>query len=55
MMPIYYESPDGVFPKNPLMEGCRGTGSVELYRRTPDGLKLIDTLTIENALCAYRN
>lgn len=54
MMPLRYESPDAIVHKNPLLGGTAGNGVVEIYRRLPGGLELIDRLTIENGFCEYQ-
>ena len=51
MMPLDYESPDASRRPATLLGSDAGMGTVEIYRRTPDGLKLIDRLSIENGLC----
>ena len=51
MMPLDYETPDGTNRPATLLGSDAGMGTVEIYRRTPDGLQLIDRLTIENGLC----
>lgn len=59
MMPLHYETPDcsgrpgGLL--GGLLGGCTGSGVVEIYRRTPEGLKLIDRLDIEKGLCEYQS
>ncbi len=54
MMAMTYELPDGTLPAFPIQAGGMGTGTLELYRRTDDNLELLDTLTIENALCEHQ-
>jgi len=54
MMPLHYESPDGTKSRVPLWTGGCGMGTIEIYRRTPGGKQLIDTLTMNNALWEYR-
>ena len=54
MMPIRYDSPDGTISKHPLKGSGLGIGTIEIYRRCFDGLKLIDTLTIDHAFCEYQ-
>ena len=53
-MPIHYESPEAIVRKKPLFASGLGYGSLELYRRTPDGPELIDKLSIENGFCEYQ-
>lgn len=45
-----YESPDGGKSALPLYAGSAGTGTVKIYRRTPDGRELIDTLSVNGGL-----
>ncbi len=54
MMPLRFESPDGVYPASPLWIGGEGTGTIRLYRRMEEGREFIDTLTAENTLCFYQ-
>lgn len=54
MLPLQYEAPDGTKSKETLYCGSNGIGTIELYRRTPDGPQLLDTLIIEDALCEYQ-
>lgn len=54
MMNMNYENPDGRRSKLPLWIGSAGVGTIKIYRRTPQGRELLDTLTINNALCEYR-
>ncbi len=54
MMPIDYESPDGSVRKEPLLGSGSGIGSIEIYRRIPGGLQLIDKLNIEDGFCEYQ-
>lgn len=54
MMPVSYETPDAVVRKKPLLGSGLGYGTLELYRRTPNGLELIDRLTVEDGLCEYQ-
>lgn len=51
MMPLDYETPDATNRPATLLGSNAGIGTVEIYRRTPDGLQLIDRLSIENGLC----
>ena len=50
-MPLDYETPDASRRPATLLGSNAGMGTVEIYRRTPGGLQLIDRLTIENGLC----
>ncbi len=54
MMPLQYESPEGILDIQPLLGSGAGIGTVELYRRNSDGMELIDTLNLEDGFCAYR-
>jgi len=54
MLHLQYENPDGRKPEHPLWAGADGIGTVQLYRRTPAGRELLDTLKLEGALCIYR-
>lgn len=54
MMPLLYESPDGIRSKRPLLASGAGIGKVEIYRRSRGGVQLIDTLTIDDAFCEYQ-
>ncbi len=55
MMPLLYESPDGILSKRPLWASGAGNGKIELYRRVGGAAQLIDTLTVENAFCEYQH
>lgn len=50
MLQLNYEDPTGARP-GPLSGTGDGVGKILLYRRTPEGKELIDTLTAENVLC----
>ncbi len=54
MLPLEYEAPDGTKAKEPLHCGSQGMGTMELYRLTPQGPQLLDTLIILDALCEYQ-
>ena len=54
MMPLLYESPDGILSRRPLWAGGAGVGKIEIYRRFRGGAQLIDTLTVEDAFCEYQ-
>ena len=54
MMPLSYESPDAIVRKKPLLAGGAGLGVIEIYRRAPEGLELIDRLTIANGFCEFQ-
>lgn len=53
MLEMNYEDPNGHRPELPLLEGGTGLGVLQLYRRTREGKELVDTITLENVLCAY--
>lgn len=55
MMPLYYESPDGIVPKSLPNAGSNGIGTIEIYRLVPGGRQLVDRLTVSNTLCIYGN
>lgn len=54
MMEMTYESPAGALPLKPLLGGACGTGTIQIFRRTTDGLQLIDTIAVSDALCEYQ-
>lgn len=54
MMPLLYESPEGILSKRPLWAGGLGIGKIEIYRRFKGEVQLIDTLTVEDAFCEYQ-
>ncbi|MCM1044937.1 MAG: hypothetical protein NC417_05470 [Candidatus Gastranaerophilales bacterium] len=54
MMELTYESPSGSLPAQPLLSGGSGTGTIQIFRRSRDGLQLIDTIAISDALCEYQ-
>lgn len=54
MMPVNYEAPDGSLSRNTLWGGGMGTGTIEIYRRIPGGVQLIDKLTVSDGFCEYR-
>lgn len=55
MASLNYEAPDGSKSGVPPYAGGAGNGIIEIFRRTPGGLQLIDTLTMEDAFCEYQN
>lgn len=55
MLHLRYETPHGRLPRLPLWAGAAGAGTIKLYRQTQDGRELLDSLTMENALCIYRD
>lgn len=54
MISIRYENPMGKKRKAPLWSGGNGVGNIELYRITPEGPKLLDTLEMRNVFCEYQ-
>lgn len=55
MMPMNYETTDGRRYRQPILCGNQGLGWIEIYRRTPAGLQLLDKLTIRDGLCEYQD
>lgn len=53
MLLVNYEAPDGKKRHNRLWNGGNGRGTVELYRKTKDGLELIDELKVGHVGCEY--
>ena len=54
MLHLQYENPDGLKSRLPLWAGSDGIGTIQLYRRTPGGRELLDTLHMRNLFCEYR-
>lgn len=54
MLALQYENPLGFKSRLPLMAGAAAIGTIQLYRRTPDGRELLDTLTMQQGFCEYR-
>ncbi len=54
MMALSYETPSGKLPSDPLLSGGEGAGTVEIYRRGPEGFLLTDTLSVSDCLCEYQ-
>ncbi len=54
-MPMHYETTDGRRYRHPIMCSGQGVGWIEIYRRTSEGVQLIDKLTIQDALCEFQN
>ncbi|MCM1185171.1 MAG: hypothetical protein NC251_07210 [Lachnoclostridium sp.] len=50
-MEMRYESPDGKLPVTPLLGGSAGTGTIQIYRRAAGQFRLLDTLSLKDALC----
>ncbi len=53
MLLVNYEAPDGSKKHNRLWNGGNGTGLVRLYRKTPEGLALIDEVEVTHVGCEY--
>lgn len=54
VMSLHYEAPNAVLRPSPLLASGSGRGIIELYRRMPHGLELIDRLTMEDGFCAIQ-
>lgn len=54
MIRLQYENPDGFKSKRPLLAGAAAVGTVKLYRRSSDGLVLLDTLQMQQGFCEYQ-
>lgn len=54
MMYLNYENPNAQVSRFPLWAGAVGTGTIKLYRKTPEGRQLLDTLAMQQLLCEYR-
>ncbi|MCM1026320.1 MAG: hypothetical protein NC432_07775 [Roseburia sp.] len=54
MLRLRYENPDGVKSRQPLFTGAAAVGTIKLYRRTPEGLELLDTLQMQQGFCEYQ-
>ena len=53
MLLVNYEEPDGRKRHNRLWNGGDGTGRIRLYRKTKDGLLLIDDMKATHVGCEY--
>lgn len=53
MLLINYEAPDGAKRYSHLWNGGTGTGRLQLLRRTPRGLKLVDDMRVAHVGCEY--
>ena len=53
MMPLRYENPLGTRPGKPLQGSASGTGTVQIFRKISGERELVDTLTLESALCLW--
>ena len=55
VLPLRYESPEGVIHRSPVLGGASVIGRIRLYRRLPGGcMELIDTLRMEQGFCEFR-
>ena len=54
MIQMKYESPDGLLSRRPLMAGGAAVGTIQIFRRTPGGRVLLDTLHMEQGFCEYQ-
>lgn len=54
MLALKYETPEGLLSKHPLRAGGSAIGTIQIFRRLPNGRELIDTLHLEQGLCEYR-
>ena len=52
-MPLRYENPLGTRPGKPLQGSASGTGTVQIFRKISGERELVDTLTLESALCLW--
>lgn len=48
-----YEAPNGSLPQSSLLATGSASGKVLVYRRTPEGKELVDTLLMENAFWEF--
>lgn len=55
LLQLRYESPDGKRVKSPLQAGSGGIGTLQFYRKTPQGRELRDSLKLKGALCIFRD
>lgn len=53
MLLVNYEAPDGSKRHNRLWNGGNGEGRIQLYRKTADGLELIDDIKATHIGCEY--
>lgn len=53
MLFVNYESPDGMKRHNRLWNGGNGIARIRLYKKTQDGLLLIDDICAKNVGCEY--
>lgn len=53
MLTMNYDAPDGSRPKAPVWFGGTGSGTVQIFRKTPGGKELLDTLSAEDIFCVY--
>ncbi len=53
MLFVNYESPDGMKRYSRLWNGGNGVGQIKLYRKTADGLQMIDDMIATHVGCEY--
>ena len=53
MLLVNYEAPDGAKRHNRLWNGGTGTGRLQLYRKRPGRLELIDDMDAAHVGCEY--
>ncbi|MBQ4424802.1 MAG: hypothetical protein II882_03565 [Lachnospiraceae bacterium] len=53
MLLVNYEAPDGSKRHNRLWNGGNGTGTVKLFDKTADGLKIVDEIEATHIGCEY--
>ena len=53
MLLVNYEAPDGSKRHNRLWNGGNGTGRIQLFGKTENGLELIDDIDAKNVGCEY--
>lgn len=51
LLPLHYESVEGNLPAMPIYGSGSATGTALLYKNTPEGPELTDTLYLNNVLC----
>ena len=57
LMTLHYDDPSRALGKKSgvsLRAGSTGSGTIDLYRLTPNGKEWVDTLTVMDALCEYQ-
>ena len=53
MLLVNYESPDGRKRHKRLFNGGNGKGNIKLYKKTENGLELIDDIRVGHVGCEY--